>query len=1084
LIRTRLLPSLLICATACFITAGTLLAVFHSEASPKPSQRTLTFAERVTYQRAIEEVYWRHRIWPKETSTPKPALDAVMTQAQLEKKVADYLRKSQALEDYWQRAITSEQLQAEMDRMVKHTRQPEVLRELFEALGNDPFVIAECLARPALAERLLTDWYAFDERIHGDLKRQAAIELRAHPTAEQMKLTTGTYTDLKLVKTNSREAQRKRGLEHALNVDPNEWDKQIQQLAAIFCPGGNGGARRGVGNSQLAGTSVIMAKPRQDGSLDTGAQLTQIKTGVLSPLQEDRDHFYATLIIEKTRDYVRVATVRWAKEPLESWLTRVINQVPIVTAPSNVDYTLPEISDQGCDDDTWAASSMNVPFGTWNHTAVWTGSEMIVWGGENNAFIFGTGGRYDPSTDTWTATSLNNNPSPRTSHTAVWTGSEMIVWGGLDGFGDVNTGGRYNRSTNSWTATSTAIAPSGRYFHTEVWTGTEMIVWGGYSFSLDSELNTGGRYNPSTNTWVTTSVANAPTARHFHTAVWTGSDMIVWGGYDFGNDIYYNTGGKYNPSTNTWEATATINAPTARSEHTAIWTGTEMIVWGGWKVVSYFNTGSRYSPSTNTWATTSTTNAPLARYDHTAVWTSGDMIVWGGATQDQSYVNTGARYHPATNTWTETSTTNAPYRRWLHTALWTGAEMIVWGGRGDEASSYGLTTGGRYDPSTDTWVTTNGNAPSARWYHTAIWTGSEMIVWGGNFPVVLNTGGRYDPSTDTWMATSTTNAPAGRSEHTAVWSGTEMIIWGGSDGTLYLNTGGRYDPTTDGWTATSTVNAPSARLVHTAVWTGTEMIIWGGFDGSHVNSGGRYDPNTNVWTATNTTNAPQARDYHTAIWTGTEMIVWGGFDNFTYFNTGGKYTPSTNSWVATSTANAPTARDAHTAVWTGSEMLVWGGYFNDGTEQWLDTGGRYSPSSNTWVATNVVNAPTARSIHSAVWTGSEMIVWGGNNGDIGFPYDLNSGGRYNPSANSWTPTSLLNAPCIRRLPTSVWTGSEMIVWGGFSYVAVGAVDTGGRYCASSNPPPTPSPTPTPTPCTGRCEPTPRPRPTPAPRPTP
>ena len=71
-----------------------------------------------------------------------------MSQAQLEKKVADYLRKSQALEDYWQRPITAEQLQAEMDRMAKHTKQPEVLRELFEALGNDPFVIAECLARP------------------------------------------------------------------------------------------------------------------------------------------------------------------------------------------------------------------------------------------------------------------------------------------------------------------------------------------------------------------------------------------------------------------------------------------------------------------------------------------------------------------------------------------------------------------------------------------------------------------------------------------------------------------------------------------------------------------------------------------------------------------------------------------------------------------------------------------------------------------------------------------------------------------------------------------------------------------------
>ena len=78
-----------------------------------------------------------------------------MSQAQLEKKVADYLRKSQALEDYWQRPITAEQLQAEMERMAKNTKQPEVLRELFEELGNDPFVIAECLARPALTENLL-----------------------------------------------------------------------------------------------------------------------------------------------------------------------------------------------------------------------------------------------------------------------------------------------------------------------------------------------------------------------------------------------------------------------------------------------------------------------------------------------------------------------------------------------------------------------------------------------------------------------------------------------------------------------------------------------------------------------------------------------------------------------------------------------------------------------------------------------------------------------------------------------------------------------------------------------------------------
>src|SRR5437016_14439592 len=146
----RALLILLLCAAACLTAAGTLLAFFRSEGQSKTSQRTLTFQERVAYQRAIEEVYWRHRIWPEERPDPKPSLDAVMSQSQLERKVTDYLRKSQALEDSWQRLITPDQLQAEMERITNHTKQPSVLGEIFAALGNDPFVIAECLARPVL----------------------------------------------------------------------------------------------------------------------------------------------------------------------------------------------------------------------------------------------------------------------------------------------------------------------------------------------------------------------------------------------------------------------------------------------------------------------------------------------------------------------------------------------------------------------------------------------------------------------------------------------------------------------------------------------------------------------------------------------------------------------------------------------------------------------------------------------------------------------------------------------------------------------------------------------------------------------
>jgi N-acetylneuraminic acid mutarotase len=509
-----------------------------SEAPANVSQRTLTFAERVAYQRAIEDIYWRQRLWPKERPDHKPSLDAVMSQAQLKKKVADYLQNSQALEDYWNHPITAEQLQAEMNRIAQDTRQPEVLREIFEALGNDPFVVAECLARPVLAERLLTN---FSER-------------------------------------------------------------------------------------------------------------------------------------------------------LESWRGRAKNQMPRLMVRVSANYTLPTVSDgpSGCIEDTWTATSTtNAPCERSLHTAVWTGSEMIVWGGAGcNDPYLDTGGRYNPATDSWAATSLGNAPFARAFHTAVWTGTEMIVWGGA-GFGvNLNTGGRYNPTTNTWTATSVNNAPSERYAHAAVWTGSEMIVWGGYNAFVGQYFSTGGRYDPSTDSWTATTTTNAPAGRYFHTGVWSGSEMIVWGGDE--NGVSFNTGGRYNPSTNSWTATSTTNAPEGRSYGTTVWTGSEMIVWGGLHSNSiYLDSGGRYNPSTDSWSATSTANVPDARTSHTAVWTGSEMIIWGGFLPVIfTPTNTGGRYDPITDSWTATSTTNAPSARAGHTAVWSGNEMIVWGAAGD--------TGGRY----------------------------------------------------------------------------------------------------------------------------------------------------------------------------------------------------------------------------------------------------------------------------------------------------------------------------------------------------------------------------------------------------
>src|SRR5207247_1590120 len=116
------------------------------------------------------------------------------------------------------------------------------------------------------------------------------------------------------------------------------------------------------------------------------------------------------------------------------------------------------------------------------------------------------------------------------------------------------------------------------------------------------------------------------------------------------------------------------------------------IVWG-----AYGNTGGRYDPATDTWTPMSTEGAPSARWGHIVVWAGSLMIVWGGEDEGKPTLNTGGRYDPATDSWTPTSTLGSPLGRAHHTAVWTGSLVVVWGG-GYGDSQVVLNTGGRYDP--------------------------------------------------------------------------------------------------------------------------------------------------------------------------------------------------------------------------------------------------------------------------------------------------------------------------------------------------------------------------------------------------
>jgi N-acetylneuraminic acid mutarotase len=988
----------------------------------------LTFEERVKAQEAIERVYYSHQIGAR-----RPFEEAVPREV-LEKKVRTYLKQSMALARIWNTPVTAEILWAETERMERGSRMPGRLRELYAALENDPILIQECLVRPLVVRRLVRNFFAYDQTIHAET-RNSATGLREG--------LLGGWIDS--------------GFEH-----PN---RSVLEFVRADAAGELTGARttapRSPGQHRVPGRVELSPE-----ALERMRHRLPARVGDIGPLEEERDRFVIQALLAQSEDVLRVSRFTVDKRDRNDWWEEVegdLDEFAVESVASDEDLIpsrQPEMADSldlltsvprdPCtEDDVW-----DIPWGIngnmrQQHTAVWTGSHMIVWGGSPS----NQGALYDPTIDTWTPTSRANAPSARYGHSAVWTGSTMIVWGGYQpGVNSyTNTGGRYNPFNDAWYPVSTESAPSPRRDHTAVWTGSRMIVWGGWPWSANPALNKGGQYDQASDTWTPTSTTDAPAARHRHTAVWTGSEMIVWGGAGglYGGAL--GSGGRYDPAADSWVPTPPTNAPSGRWKHTAIWTGAHMIVWGGQTSPGvYTNTGGRYDPETETWTSLSPLNAPAPRYYHAAVWTGSRMMVWGGLeSSDGGYLDTGGQYDPAADAWTSTSTLNAPSARRYHTAVWTGSLMVVFGGIGESTQFKVLADGGRYDPATDTWTpVSTTDSPPARNYHTTVWTGGQMIVWGGRETpgTEVDTGGRYDPTTDTWTPTSTTNAPSVRYSHTAVWTGERMIVWGGQEDLgSGPDTGGRYDPITDTWTPTSTTNAPSGRLVGaTAIWTGSHMIVWGGSAGGlRTNTGGRYDPASDSWTPTSTMNAPSARLLHTAVWTGDFMVVWGGqVASGSELDTGGRYDPTTDTWTPTSTTNAPSARSYHTAVWTGNHMIIWGGKQHPGSAIPFNTGGRYDPIADTWTPTSITGAPVARYNHTAVWTGTLMVVWGGTDWDFN---DLKSGGRYQPTIDTWTLTSEADAPAASRYHTAIWFDDFMVIWGGVPYHEIDLVGNGGWY---------------------------------------
>ena len=141
-------------------------------------------------------------------------------------------------------------------------------------------------------------------------------------------------------------------------------------------------------------------------------------------------------------------------------------------------------------------------------------------------------------------------------------------------------------------------------------------------------------------------------------------------------------------------------------------------------------TGACYDPTTDTWTPIANPSRMSPRHFHQASGTGSQMIVWVGASDPQ-----GISYDPATDRSTSISALDVPTPTFLGASVWTGEEMLVWGGCMTYTTGYCSAvsaSGGRYNPVTNTWAgIASESASSARYYHTAVWSGDAMVIWVG-----------------------------------------------------------------------------------------------------------------------------------------------------------------------------------------------------------------------------------------------------------------------------------------------------------------------------------------------------------------
>ena len=298
-----------------------------------------------------------------------------------------------------------------------------------------------------------------------------------------------------------------------------------------------------------------------------------------------------------------------------------------------------------------------------------------------------------------------------------------------------------------------------------------------------------------------------------------------------------------------------------------------------------------------------------------------------------------------------------------HSVIWTGKEMIVWGGEADEYASLSFADGAAYDPQQGTWRLVAEAPLAPRWYHEAVWTGSEMIVVGG---VGSSDGAAYDPQADSWRLIAPPPIPLSpppgvdsSGTISSVWTGYELVIWNVRTGHVAA-----YDPTTDAWRGLTP--PPLHAGVGVLRWGNGHLYAVGANVGDYPNrvplllaklsDDGIWEllPEVGLWTAEyNLPAHPQL-----TAWVGDRLVAWVGEGRTVAFD------PDRGLWTRIAPSPLGDCEAAPEPLVLDDRVLAF---------DWCGPSAIYDPAADMWTVARINGSGTRR---YAVWTGIEVLSWG------------------------------------------------------------------------------------------------------------